>query len=67
MPMLESQGVSYFSDEMPVHVWVQLLEQIACVFRPIPAQMFLFQEEADAQIGFANYRRVLYREVANAG
>jgi len=42
MTMLGSQGVSYFCDEVPVHIWVQLLEQIACVFRPIPAQMLLF-------------------------
>jgi hypothetical protein len=60
-------GSLYFCDVMALDVWVQLLEQVACVFRPVVSQMLFVQEEVDAQVCFADYGGVLNRKIADAG
>jgi hypothetical protein len=50
---------------MAIHVWIQLLQQITRMLRPVSAQMFFLQEEVHAQIGFADDCGILYGEVAN--
>lgn len=58
--------VIYFCDEVSVHIWVQLFQQIARVFRPISTQMLFLEEEVHAEVCLADDRRVLYREIADA-
>jgi hypothetical protein len=59
--------LDWLCDVMPLYIWIQLLEQVTCVFRPIASKMFFLQEEVDAQICLADYGRVLNCEVADAG
>jgi hypothetical protein len=53
-------------DKVSLHVWVQLLEEIARVLGAEPAQVLLLEEEVDAQVGFADNGRVVDRELPNA-
>jgi hypothetical protein len=57
----------YLCDVLAVHIRIQLLEQIARVFRPIVSQMLVLQEEVDAQVCLPDGSGILYREVADAG
>jgi len=50
-----------------VYIWIQFLEQIACMFGTVASQVLVLEEEVDAQVGFANNGRVLDCEVADAG
>jgi hypothetical protein len=55
----------YFCDEVTVHIWIQLLQQVAGVFRPVPSKMLLLKKEVHTQICFTDYRGVLDSEIAN--
>jgi hypothetical protein len=57
----------YLCYAVAVDIRVQLFEQVARMFCPISAQMFLLEEEVDAQVCLADYGRVLDGEVADAG
>lgn len=48
-------------------IWVKLLQKIACMFCSEPSKVPLLQKEVDAQVCFANYGSILYRELADAG
>jgi hypothetical protein len=53
-------------DKVSLHIRVQLLEEIARVLGPEPAQVLVLEKEVDAQVCFADDGRVLDCKLPNA-